>query len=173
MATVVTDDMLERGYAALARASFVDTDLSVSYLRSVAMEVVTAALNPPEDRACLRNGCPHERTGDSQFCSDPCRTQHWKDETGYVDPRYANRPNGTNGDEGGDSRPSPPRRPGGLQVAFGPAVNHVSKYLSDATPLRAREARQVAERVLTHALSTKQRARAKQRREAECREATR
>ncbi len=169
MTAVVTDDMVERGAEALTGIAHMgctcywDKDGNPPddcwcaerwdrERRALAAAVITAALSPPEDRACLC-GCPHERTGKGQFYEDACRVRYWKDRTGYVDPRTVKGTNGTNGAETVDSRP---RRPGGLQVAFGPAQAAVAAEF-EKHGLTYPKAR--ATMVLRRALSGKQRAR--------------
>lgn len=163
MTEVVSDDMVERATAVLDRA----IGWRGEFCERITREAIDAALNPPEDRACLC-GCPHERQGNSQFYVDACRTRHWKEETGYVKPSTRSEENGGNASEVERLRP---RRPGGLQVAFGPAVSAWTAYLASATPLSAKEARKVAVRVTMTALSAKQRERARRARVREFREA--
>jgi len=153
---IVTEDMIDRAQAVLAAASVACGS------RELARDAITAALNPPEDRACLC-GCPHERTGNSRYFSDACRTRHWKAETGYVKPTVRN---GENGGNGGETSKSQASRPGGAQVAFGPAVAVWTAYLVRATPQNRSQARKTATRVTRRALSDKQRARLDARREA-------
>lgn len=145
MTAVVTDAMVHRARVVLRLHA--PYDLPEHALKAA----IEAALTDP--RMC--KGCTAslaDMRKDAEWCSRACKIR--------TDRRLA-------AEQAAQTTNPVARRPGGLQVAFGPAVNHVSKYLSDATPLSPREARKVAERVLTHALSTRQRARARQLRNAQ------
>jgi hypothetical protein len=154
---IVSDDMIERAAAVLIanRPAVRGPD---DWINGLAREVVRTALNPPEDRAC-RCGCPHERTGNSAYFEDACRTRYWKERTGYVRSGPGSKApsrNGGNGIENGESRL---QRPGGKQISLGPGVGAVRLGLMR----RYDESYEMAERLagewLTRALPLRQRAR--------------
>ncbi len=133
MTAVVTDAMVDRGADVIGA---IDLDKSGDWMRDLARAVITAALTDP--RMC--KGCTASLADmrvDAQWCSPACkvRTERRRKAEQTPDP--------------------PPRRPGGLQVAFGPARAAVAAEFAKhgLTYPKAR-----ATMVLRRALSRKQRA---------------
>ncbi len=100
-------------------------------------------------------GCRRPQTGDSAYHEDACRTRHWKEQTGYVDPRRAAAANGANGSQ---LRLLRPPRPSGRQLSYRRAVRAVAAYLVGARIIvNPAEAEKVAENILRRVLPARQR----------------
>lgn len=99
-------------------------------------------------------GCKRPQRGGSAYFEDACRTRHWKDRTGYVDPRSAAATNGPNGNQ---MRLLRPRRPSGRQLSYRRTVRVLAGWLTDEGLYSEARAEKVAERVLRNALPARQR----------------
>lgn len=120
---------------------------AVEHVPMVAVEITRGA-----PCAC---GCRRPQRGNSAYHEDACRTRHWKDETGYVDPRRAVPANAANGSQ---LRLLRPPGHGGRQLSYRRAVNVVAKYLVDARVITDPvQAEKVAETILRRALPARQR----------------
>lgn len=115
-------------------------------VQQVPMVPVTVTTGEP--CAC---GCKLPKRGDSDYHADACRTRHWKERTGYVDPRS------TNGTNGARIRLLRLPRPGGRQLSYRRAVRVLAGYLADQGIATEAQAERVAERVLARALPARQR----------------